>query len=607
MKKIFFVGSLILVLFNNQQCFSQIGSSCAAPHIVTPLPFSALALNTSSSGDNYTNADACGSAYMDGNDYVFEFTPLSTMSVNVTLSNTGLGVGLFVIHRCPDDPLATCEAQATSFGGNPSIASVTLMADSTYYIVVSTNNPFGMNQTTAFDISINENIQLDAGITAVYAPVSNCALGSSETIQVTVQNFGVDSISNFDVAYQIDANPPVTETITDTILPGAFFNYSFSLPADFSGIGITYQIKSYTLLSGDALAINDTLSTQITHTNIISSFPYAEDFESSDGYYTAGGSSPSWAWGVPSAPVINFAASGSNAWVTNLTGNSNANEQSYLMFPCLDFSTLSNPSIDFNIWYETSLIGSVYLESSIDGGITWDTIGLPNDPNNWYNGLLGGWNGSSAGWLPASHLLDNCAGQSNVSLRFSFSDFLGSEGVAIDDISIHNCVLPIPAFTYVANGLTVDFTNTSSNALSYEWHFDDGNTSILQSPSHTYTMIGLYNVTLLAFNSCSLDSTTLPVMVTGTEENYESNEIICFPSPSNELLSINFANGLFANSYLKIIDYTGRTVYSENIEKQNQNSNYKINVSDLTNGMYVLMIENENKKMIKRFVVEHEF
>ena len=42
----------------------------------------------------------------------------------------------------------------------------------------------------------------------------------------------------------------------------------------------------------------------------------------------------------------------------------------------------------------------------------------------------------------------------------------------------------------------VNFTNTSLNATTYHWDFGDGNTSILPSPSHTYTSQGNYTVTL---------------------------------------------------------------------------------------------------------------
>ena len=62
--------------------------------------------------------------------------------------------------------------------------------------------------------------------------------------------------------------------------------------------------------------------------------------------------------------------------------------------------------------------------------------------------------------------------------------------------------LPIPEFSSSINGLTVDFTNTSSNATTYSWDFGDGNGSTEVNPSHTYDSGGSYLVELTAINDC---------------------------------------------------------------------------------------------------------
>jgi PKD repeat protein len=55
--------------------------------------------------------------------------------------------------------------------------------------------------------------------------------------------------------------------------------------------------------------------------------------------------------------------------------------------------------------------------------------------------------------------------------------------------------------------LTVNFTNQSTNATSWEWDFGDGGTSAAQSPSHEYAT-GTYTVTLTAYNACGSDVET---------------------------------------------------------------------------------------------------
>ena len=55
--------------------------------------------------------------------------------------------------------------------------------------------------------------------------------------------------------------------------------------------------------------------------------------------------------------------------------------------------------------------------------------------------------------------------------------------------------------------LTVQFTDHSQHATSWSWDFGDGNTSILQSPSHTYTTAGNYSVNLSVKGSGGSDYT----------------------------------------------------------------------------------------------------
>ncbi len=73
------------------------------------------------------------------------------------------------------------------------------------------------------------------------------------------------------------------------------------------------------------------------------------------------------------------------------------------------------------------------------------------------------------------------------------------------------CPNPIANFS-AANGAgnTVNFTDlsTSSTGISnWVWDFGDGNTSSLQSPTHTYAVAGNYTVCLTVTDSCGTDST----------------------------------------------------------------------------------------------------
>lgn len=71
---------------------------------------------------------------------------------------------------------------------------------------------------------------------------------------------------------------------------------------------------------------------------------------------------------------------------------------------------------------------------------------------------------------------------------------------------------PIAYFGYSKSGLTVDFINTSLNSpTEWLWDFGDGNNSNDKSPSHTYTEMGFFTVTLTATNDEGSNSLSLTI------------------------------------------------------------------------------------------------
>ncbi|PIB33494.1 hypothetical protein BFP78_04345 [Gaetbulibacter sp. 5U11] len=208
----------------------------------------------------------------------------------------------------------------------------------------------------------------------------------------------------------------------------------------------------------------------------ITTYPYSEDFEAGDGGWVADNTNNgTWALGLPAAVVINSTASGANSWVTNLTGNYNANDDSFVTSPVFDLSSLTAPTVSFNIWYEAefSWDGAVF-QSSIDGGTTWQNVGALGDPN-WYNdgtingspgGQQVGWTGrngsGSNGWINVNHALDGLIGQTNVIFRFAFaSDGSGQDdGFAFDDVSVFNTNCPNPT-AITAAGITATSVDLS--------------------------------------------------------------------------------------------------------------------------------------------------
>ena len=144
-------------------------NTCASPTIVGTLPYN-LSSTTDGTGDDYNQNDACGSNYMRGNDYVFEYTPSTALALQIDLTGTWAATGVFIMDGCPDLAATNCISSQVEYLGDPSMLTSILTAGTTYYIVVSTNIGYWTNngwQYTPFTINIT-------GITPPVPTVQDC-------------------------------------------------------------------------------------------------------------------------------------------------------------------------------------------------------------------------------------------------------------------------------------------------------------------------------------------------------------------------------------------------------------------------------------------------
>ncbi|OFY32241.1 MAG: hypothetical protein A2309_12855 [Bacteroidetes bacterium RIFOXYB2_FULL_35_7] len=437
---------LFFVVINVQ---AQMGSSCANPNIITSVPFSQMGLTTTGLFNYYTSAHACGSNWMNGNDYIFTYTPTADEFVKIKLSNTGIYAGVFVISDCPDAPGAICVAKNESDdSGNPVIPGVALTAGTTYYIVVSTQNFFTYNMTTNFNIEISHSFPYDGGTAYVNLPKSTCGFTNNEELNVVLENYGSDTIENFYFAYKINDGLEMENFYGAAIPPGGWVYHTAASNMDLSSVGTTYKIKAYTKIVNDGNRDNDTTYHNITNLPVVSSFPYEEDFESDAGSWVTEWTDSrrhytSWEHGLPNDTALDHAASGLYCWKTNLDSTTMQSESSVLLGPCFDFTNVEQPWIDMNIWYQLNNLDLVIFEKSTNGGVNWIRIGNSGEGTNWYNVPQGvstiGWHGSSGEWMNAKHALDGCGGLSSVILRVKIitGNAEQNAGFAVDDIKIY--------------------------------------------------------------------------------------------------------------------------------------------------------------------------
>lgn len=119
----------------------------------------------------------------------------------------------------------------------------------------------------------------------------------------------------------------------------------------------------------------------------------------------------------------------------------------------------------------------------------------------------------------------------------------------------------LAGFSASANGLQVQFNNSSSNSTTYSWSFGDGGVSTAASPGHTYAAAGTYTVTLVSANACSSDTFQLnfPVTVTGLGQAViygATTGFIVSPNPFRDQVKISFLDE--GSHIVRLYDQQGR-------------------------------------------------
>ncbi len=183
--------------------------SCSAPppcenQTILGLPFSQTGLNTSAGGNNYNNTNACATSYMNGDDYVFKYTPAANECIDVIVTNTDIRTGVFITQGCPN--VGSCVGFKLGSTGNQAIIGANLTAGVDYYIIVST---WPLPDNTPFDILV-QNCGPCENQTILALPFSQSGLHTSS---------GINKFSN-------------TSACSNNYMNGDDYVFKYTPPAD---------------------------------------------------------------------------------------------------------------------------------------------------------------------------------------------------------------------------------------------------------------------------------------------------------------------------------------------------------------------------------------
>jgi PKD repeat protein len=179
----------------------------------------------------------------------------------------------------------------------------------------------------------------------------------------------------------------------------------------------------------------------------------------------------------------------------------------------------------------------------------------------------------------------------------------GSESVAITVNTV-----PVASFTTTPSYFAGAFTNTSTGggATTYLWNFGDGNTSTDVSPSHIYSTVGTFTVTLTVTNACgtSTATSTITTSPVGLEEVDGLGTIAVYPNPSNGLFNIDFNMNNDANIEIQVTNLLGESVLVRNLGSINGNHKDAIDITSAAPGVYYVTVISDDKIVMTNKLVK---
>lgn len=301
----------------------------------------------------------------------------------------------------------------------------------------------------------------------------------------------------------------------------------------------------------------------------------------------------------------------------------------------------------------SNLSGDVFIGYTVPSGVAWATITQPSTVSRSYkyNGttwaLASGTSGTSdfhfrvittgAGIPPTPNFSFDATADplvtftnlstNSVSYRWNFGDgtsfdtttntshtfthngifnvcLLATNSVQSDslckNVTISSYQAPVSIFTFDTVGdPTVQFTDASSNSpTNWYWDFDDnGTTSTVQNPSHTFPAIGgTFNVCLTASsvngNGNNACNNVILSVGAGFDDNGQLKNIKIYPNPVKDNAVIEILNQNTSNVVVELFDMTGKQL---SIDYSINKNGIILKRGALAPGNYIFRILNDKE------------
>ncbi|MEO8087579.1 MAG: T9SS type A sorting domain-containing protein [Bacteroidota bacterium] len=178
-------------------------------------------------------------------------------------------------------------------------------------------------------------------------------------------------------------------------------------------------------------------------------------------------------------------------------------------------------------------------------------------------------------------------------------ELITSNAIGSDTLTLNNfiTVYPNPAPQGISQSGDTLIANTGANA--YQWYL---NGNVIPGATNSFFVaqsVGDYNVVATDANGCEVEAAIFDVIAGLTPAISKGEGVTAYPNPVHGFLSISLPSYFYGKTFLKIADVIGKNVFAKTISNQITS----LDLKDLSEGVYILTIDNGGTRMIKKIEV----
>jgi hypothetical protein len=449
-------------------------------------------------------------------------------------------------------------------------------ADKTIYVAFRYQ---GTDAHTWFvdNVSIEQLVGADVGVSKILSPTGTDTGHSNVSVQVEITNFGATTLSSLPVAYKLNDQVVVTESYTGELKPGHTASYTFTQKIDLSAYG-EYTLKAYTILAGDRDTGNDAVvSETLRHSQNVKLFGYRIRFDGAT---------------LTDRPGFVSFHSNTPAVVTTLADFNTDNDAlvagEYINGTIYAFSTDYNFLRLTKDWKETAKIPVNDRPSDMTYDYSTGTM----------YAIVGRYNVSD---LNTVNLASGAMTLVGTTDRFIYTLAADINGKLYGlDYNGNLCAINKQTAAVTTIGQTGIFLISALQSMTFDHHTEKLFWAAATS-SYEGRLFDINPKTAKANNLGPIGNNSQIVALYSTYPDPQAirpvtgSEFALYPNPATD---VAYLSGIPANAAVHILDWSGRTVYSDTA--QGGIVTLRLN---LPKGVYLVVVDNNDERRVQKLVI----